>query len=78
MEAMATGMPVILPKKFEEVFEDGAIYVDPADVYSVVSRLWGDRMQYMDQVQKGWDYIDRTCASANFSKRISHVSSLMR
>ena len=41
LEAMASGLPAILPPHFRRLFGDSAIYAEPAEVPSVVSRLYG-------------------------------------
>lgn len=70
MEAMATGMPVILPPRFEEVFEDGAIYAEARDVPSVIRSLWADREAYVAQVERGWAYVERHCSQQRFLSRL--------
>jgi len=46
LEALASGLPVILPAHFRSLFGDGAIYAEPAEVPSVVNQLYGDRSAY--------------------------------
>ena len=46
LEAMASGLPAILPAHFRPLFGDAAIYAEPADVPSVLSRLYADRAAY--------------------------------
>src|SRR5215217_520290 len=46
LEALASGLPAILPQHFRPLFGDAAIYAEPAEVRSVVSRLYGDRAAY--------------------------------
>jgi hypothetical protein len=43
LEAMASGLPAILPPHFRRLFGDAAIYAEPADVPSVLRQLYGDR-----------------------------------
>lgn len=43
LEAMATGVPVILPPRFESVFGDAANYAEPPEVQSLVRSLHQDR-----------------------------------
>jgi glycosyltransferase involved in cell wall biosynthesis len=50
LEAMASGLPAILPPHFRRLFGDSAIYAEPADVPSLVSRLYSDRPAFEDIV----------------------------
>src|SRR4249919_1645534 len=46
LEAMASGLPAILPQHFRRLFGDSALYAEPADVPSLLSRLYSDRSAY--------------------------------
>ena len=46
LEAMASGVPVIVPETFRTLFEDAAIYATPAEVQDVVRELHGDWDRY--------------------------------
>jgi glycosyltransferase involved in cell wall biosynthesis len=46
LEALASGLPVILPPHFDQSFGDAAIYAEPAQVQSIVSQLYADRQAY--------------------------------
>ena len=48
LEALASGLPAILPPHFRPLFGDAASYAEPADVPSLVRRLYGDRAAYED------------------------------
>ena len=48
LEALASGLPAILPPHFRRLFGDAASYAEPADVPSLVRRLYGDRAAYED------------------------------
>jgi hypothetical protein len=70
MEALAVGVPAILPPRLRETFGEGAIYAEPADVYDVVKRLWNDKLEYEAQIQRGLEYISRMCSLARFEDRV--------
>jgi hypothetical protein len=46
LEAMASGLPAILPPHFRPLFGDAAIYAEPTEVPSVLRRLYADRIAY--------------------------------
>ena len=50
LEALASGLPAILPPHFRPLFGDTAIYAEPADVPSVIRRLYADRPAYEEVV----------------------------
>ena len=52
LEALASGLPAILPAHFRPLFGDAAIYAEPADVPSVVNHLYADRSKYEDVVAR--------------------------
>ena len=70
MEAMATGVPVILPHHFQETFADAAVYAEPPSVLGTIQRLWLDKDAYEAQIQRGFDFVERTCSYACFEERV--------
>ena len=42
LEAMATGLPVVLPEHFRELFGEAALYADPVEAVDVLHRLRAD------------------------------------
>lgn len=51
LEAIASGLVVILPLHYREVFGESAIYAEPSEVQTVVMRYHNDRDLYMRQVR---------------------------
>lgn len=52
LEAMASGVPAVLPPHFEALFGDAATYAEPTEVRGVVDRLYADRAAYESVVQR--------------------------
>lgn len=52
-EAMASGVPTILPPVFEPVFGEGAVYASPAEVRDVIKALADDPQNYLMQQKQG-------------------------
>ncbi|MVA77758.1 glycosyltransferase [Auraticoccus sp. F435] len=46
LEAMASGVPAVLPPHFRELFGDAAVYAEPHEVRSVITRLRADRGEW--------------------------------
>lgn len=53
IEAMAAGVPVVLPPAYRTVFGDAALYAPPENALEVVDELIRDRSLYARQVEKG-------------------------
>lgn len=53
VEAMAFGVPTVLPPVFEPVFGDGALYATPTEVTDVITSLADDPQQYTAQQKLG-------------------------
>jgi len=59
LEALASGLPVVVPPHFETTFGEAAIYAEPRDVQSVIARLRSDRDAYEAQSKRGITYARR-------------------
>lgn len=59
IEAMAVGVPVIIPPIYRELFGDAAIYAQPSEVQETVDQLMSDSDYYTSQVQKSHLYVDK-------------------
>ncbi|WP_207706518.1 glycosyltransferase [Desulfallas thermosapovorans] len=70
VEAMAVGVPVILPPKFREVFGEAAIYAEPAEVKENIERLINDDDYYKSQVEKAWVYVEKHFGYAKHAARL--------
>lgn len=57
-EAMAVGVPVILPPVFRSLFEEAAIYAEPSEVKENIDRLMTDDDYYEAQVKVARDYVE--------------------
>ena len=57
LEAMQAGKVVILPKRLEPTYGDGAIYVDPGDVATVVKKMANDPRTFMSQANLAQKYV---------------------
>ena len=70
VEAMAVGVPVILPHRLEDIFGAAAIYADPPSVLSVIEALWADRRAYETQVARGLAFVTANCSPKLFHERV--------
>lgn len=57
LEAMAAGVPVILPEHFKSLFQDAAIYASPYEVQTIVMQLYQDQARYQAQADIGQRFV---------------------
>lgn len=70
MEALAAGVPVILPPQFQETFGDAAAYAAPTDVPRVIEDLWTDRTAYVARIDAGLAYVQQTQGDGVLESRL--------
>lgn len=70
MEAMASGVPVILPDVFRSTFGDAAIYAEPENVQSIVSHLWSNQEKYEAQRKQGYEFVRKNCSPCALKGRV--------
>jgi glycosyltransferase involved in cell wall biosynthesis len=59
LEAMAAGVPVVLPLSFRPLFKEAALYAEPFEVRSTVMQLYTDRESYRRQAEIGQRFVRR-------------------
>ena len=75
-EAMAVGVPVILPSRFAGIFGEAAVYAEPANVAETILALWRDPARYAAQAKSGRDWVTRSASPAVFGERIGPFVSI--
>jgi 2-polyprenyl-3-methyl-5-hydroxy-6-metoxy-1,4-benzoquinol methylase len=70
LEAIAAGVPTILPPAFSEIFGEAAIYAEPAQVLGVIKRLWADKEAYEAQVTRGLNFVSANYGIERFAERV--------
>jgi glycosyltransferase involved in cell wall biosynthesis len=56
-EAMADGVPCVLPSEYSETFLDAAIYAEPDTLEDVIGQLWSDPQRYRDYSERGEEFV---------------------
>jgi hypothetical protein len=74
MEAMATGIPVVLPPEFEPTFGPAALYAAPDEVWDRVDALWRDEAAWTAQAERGRAFVRTHCAYAVLPDRLARLS----
>lgn len=70
MEAMAAGIPAIVPPRFKEVFGDAACYADPERVQDSISTMWDVKSAHMEQVEKGFNFVEKFASNKRVEQRL--------
>ena len=70
LEAMSYGVVCVLPRHFEPVFKDAAVYAEPDQVTDVVRELW-DGQRYAEQQQRAVRFIQQQCTPEAYLRRLS-------
>ena len=70
-EAMAVGLPVILPRVYEPLFKDAAIYAEPDEVLAKVDALMADDALYEAQVARALAYVNDRFSYRVHAERIA-------
>jgi hypothetical protein len=70
LEAIAIGVPAILPPVFEQTFGDAAVYAEPADVWTRIESLWMDEACYLDQARRGRAFVAKNSDWSRMSDRL--------
>ena len=73
LEAMATGLPVVLPRHFRELFRDAAIYADPLEAVDVLHRLRDDPTRRQEQGDAARQIVAERFSSARHVERLRAI-----
>ena len=76
MEAMAVGVPVILPPVFRETFGDSALYAEPAEVWNTIQALWQSEDAYLARARAGRDFVLSHCGYDQLASRLETLSGM--
>ncbi|WP_460682328.1 glycosyltransferase [Nesterenkonia populi] len=72
LEAMSYGVVCVLPRHFEPVFGEAAVYAEPGDVQATLGRLWNaDR--YNEQQQRARRFIEEQCTPEAYVRRLQRL-----
>lgn len=78
LEAMAAGVPVILPEHFRVLFQEAAIYAKPEEVKDIVLKLFHDKELYREQVEKALRFIQENFSYSQHIQRIRPFVKVLR
>jgi FkbM family methyltransferase len=70
LEAMGTGAPAILPPHFADLFQDAAIYAEPAEVRGIVRELYADRPRYEEWSRRAVELVESRFSYSAHTRRL--------
>jgi hypothetical protein len=73
LEALALGLPAILPPVFRETFGGAAVYAEPAGAWERIDALWRDEAGYLAQARRGRDFVRARSDWAEFPERLART-----
>ncbi|WP_439615893.1 glycosyltransferase [Shinella sp.] len=73
LEALATGLVVILPPHFAVLFAKAAVYAEPAEVESVIARFVADPALYRSQCEQARRFVENNYDAAIYSDRVARI-----
>jgi len=77
LEAMATGVPVVLPAVYRPLFGDAAVYATEETAIDAARRLCQDRALYETQVRRGHDLVTTRFSPAAHLERLARAGVCM-
>ena len=69
-EAMAAGVPVIIPPNYKDLFKEAAIYARPEEVQDRIHELINDKEAYATQVEKATNYVEKQFGYTKHASRL--------
>ncbi|WP_439625157.1 glycosyltransferase [Shinella sp.] len=73
LEALATGLVVILPPHFAVLFAKAAVYAEPAEVESVIARFVADPALHRSQCEQARRFVENNYDAAIYSDRVARI-----
>jgi hypothetical protein len=73
MEAMATGIPAIVPPSLREVFGDAACYAEPKRVGDLIRTMWDAQSAYEEQVDRGFHFVGQFASNERVEQRLQEA-----
>ncbi len=75
LEAMAAGVPAILPPVFKSTFKDAALYAEPETVWSLVERIWNSEEAYLERAREGRRFVAENSDWTQMPQRLERLRS---
>lgn len=74
LEALAVGVPVILPPVFRSTFGEAALYAEPGEVWPLVQSLWANQRAWLSRVEAGRKFVIENSDWQQFRHRLEALA----
>src|SRR5699024_7381461 len=78
LEAIASGVVVILPPHYRDAFGEGALYAEPAEVQPLVMRYHNDRSLYLEQTRRAAQVVEERFSHDSYAQLVSGLLERVR
>lgn len=78
LEAIASGLVVILPPHYRDAFGEGALYAEPAEVQPLVMRYHNDRSLYLEQTRRAAQVVEERFSHDSYAQLVSGLLERVR
>ena len=78
LEAIASGVVVILPPHYRDAFGEGALYAEPAEVQALVMKYHNDRDLYVEQTRRAATVVDERFSHDSYARRVKGLLERVR
>lgn len=75
LEAMAVGLPVILPPVFEPTFKEAALYAEPHEVWPIIKRIWNNEAEWQARSDASLQFVQSQSDWAQLAHRLAGLNS---
>lgn len=70
LEALAAGVPAILPPVFRSTFGEAALYAEPSGVWGLIKDLWSSEQAWLQRVEAGRAFAKETSRWQHIHRRL--------
>src|SRR5690606_8562261 len=74
LEAMAVGLPVIMPPVFEPTFKEAALYAEPHEVWPAIERVWKNEGEWQARSDASFQFVQSQGDWAQLASRLAGLN----
>src|SRR5699024_1903446 len=78
LEAIASGVVVILPPHYRDAFGEGALYAEPSEFQALIMKYHNNRKLYLEQTHQAARVVEERFSYDSYARRISGLLERVR
>lgn len=78
LEAIASGLVVVLPPHYRDAFGEGALYAEPAEVQALVMKYHNDRSLYLEQTRAAARVVEERFSHDSYAQLVAGLLERVR